>query len=237
MRLSRYFLPTLREPPREAEIVSHRLMLRAGMMRQEAAGIYAFLPLGLPGVAEDLPNRARRAKPLRRHRIADADHPVGRSVARKRTLRGLRQGNAAHQGPSRARHAVRADQRGDDHRNLPRFCALVQGFAAQSLSHPMEIPRRGASALRADARPRIPDEGCLFVRRRSGRRATFLQQDVRRLPAHLPAHGLQVDPDARRDRARSAATSATSSSSSRKPASWKCFATRTIWTCRCRAPT
>ena len=47
MRLSRYFLPILKEPPREAEIVSHRLMLRAGMMRQEAAGIYAFLPLGL----------------------------------------------------------------------------------------------------------------------------------------------------------------------------------------------
>jgi prolyl-tRNA synthetase len=46
MRLSRYFLPTLRETPKEAEIVSHRLMLRAGMMRQEAAGIYAFLPLG-----------------------------------------------------------------------------------------------------------------------------------------------------------------------------------------------
>ena len=47
MRLSRYFLPILRELPKEAEIVSHRLMLRAGMMRQEAAGIYAFLPLGL----------------------------------------------------------------------------------------------------------------------------------------------------------------------------------------------
>jgi prolyl-tRNA synthetase len=47
MRLSRYFLPTLRETPKEAEIVSHRLMLRAGMIRQEAAGIYAFLPLGL----------------------------------------------------------------------------------------------------------------------------------------------------------------------------------------------
>jgi prolyl-tRNA synthetase len=47
MLLSRYFLPILREAPREAEIVSHRLMLRAGMMRQEAAGIYAFLPLGL----------------------------------------------------------------------------------------------------------------------------------------------------------------------------------------------
>jgi len=47
MRLSRYFMPILRDVPREAEIVSHRLMLRAGMMRQEAAGIYAFLPLGL----------------------------------------------------------------------------------------------------------------------------------------------------------------------------------------------
>jgi prolyl-tRNA synthetase len=46
MRLSGYFLPILREVPKEAEIVSHRLMLRAGMMRQEAAGIYAWLPLG-----------------------------------------------------------------------------------------------------------------------------------------------------------------------------------------------
>ena len=46
MRLSRYFLPVLKETPAEAQIVSHRLMLRAGMMRQEAAGIYAWLPLG-----------------------------------------------------------------------------------------------------------------------------------------------------------------------------------------------
>ena len=47
MRLSRYFLPILRETPKEAEIVSHRLMLRAGLIRQESAGIYAWLPLGL----------------------------------------------------------------------------------------------------------------------------------------------------------------------------------------------
>src|SRR5512136_497918 len=47
MRLSRYFLPIVKETPKEAEIVSHRLMLRAGMIRQEAAGIYAWLPLGL----------------------------------------------------------------------------------------------------------------------------------------------------------------------------------------------
>ncbi len=47
MRLSRYFMPTLRETPSEARIVSHRLMLRAGMIRQSSAGIYSWLPLGL----------------------------------------------------------------------------------------------------------------------------------------------------------------------------------------------
>ena len=46
MRLSRFLLPVLKETPSEAQIVSHRLMLRAGMLRQEAAGIYAWLPLG-----------------------------------------------------------------------------------------------------------------------------------------------------------------------------------------------
>ena len=47
MRLSRYFIPVLKENPKEAEIVSHRLMLRAGMIRQQSAGIYSWLPLGL----------------------------------------------------------------------------------------------------------------------------------------------------------------------------------------------
>lgn len=46
MRMSTYFLPTLKETPSEAQIVSHRLMLRAGMIRQTSAGIYAWLPLG-----------------------------------------------------------------------------------------------------------------------------------------------------------------------------------------------
>ncbi len=47
MRMSQYFLPTLKENPAEAQIVSHRLMLRAGLVRQTSAGIYAWLPLGL----------------------------------------------------------------------------------------------------------------------------------------------------------------------------------------------
>ena len=47
MRLSRFFMPTIKETPSEAQIVSHRLMLRAGMIRQSSAGIYSWLPLGL----------------------------------------------------------------------------------------------------------------------------------------------------------------------------------------------
>jgi prolyl-tRNA synthetase len=47
MRLSRYFLPVLRDTPKDAEIASHQLMLRTGMIRQESAGIYAWLPMGL----------------------------------------------------------------------------------------------------------------------------------------------------------------------------------------------
>ncbi len=47
MRVSRYFLPVLKETPSDAQIVSHRLMLRAGMIRQAAAGIYSWMPLGL----------------------------------------------------------------------------------------------------------------------------------------------------------------------------------------------
>src|SRR5262245_8870947 len=46
MRISQYFMPILRDDPKEAEIASHRLMLRAGMIRQEAAGSYSWLPLG-----------------------------------------------------------------------------------------------------------------------------------------------------------------------------------------------
>jgi prolyl-tRNA synthetase len=47
MRVSRYFLPVLKETPSEAQIVSHRYMLRAGMIKQASAGIYSWLPLGL----------------------------------------------------------------------------------------------------------------------------------------------------------------------------------------------
>ena len=81
MRLSRYFLPILRETPKEAEIVSHRLMLRAGLIRQESAGIYAWLPLGLKVLNKINAIIREEQDARRRDRGADADDPVGGAVA------------------------------------------------------------------------------------------------------------------------------------------------------------
>ena len=47
MKYSNFFLPTLKDAPSEAEIVSHKLMIRSGMIKQSSAGIYSWLPLGL----------------------------------------------------------------------------------------------------------------------------------------------------------------------------------------------
>ena len=47
MRLTNYFLPVLKESPSDSEIVSHQLMMRAGMISQSSSGIYSWLPLGL----------------------------------------------------------------------------------------------------------------------------------------------------------------------------------------------
>ena len=140
------------DPARDAEGGGDRLAPADAARRHDPAGGGRHLRLAAARACACCnkinADRPRGAEPRRRHRAADADHPVGRSVARERALRRLRQGDAAHQGPARARHALRADQRGDDHRDLPRLCALLQGPAAQPLSHPVEVPRRGAPALR-----------------------------------------------------------------------------------------
>ena len=63
MRLTRYFLPVLKETPAEAQIASHRLMLRAGMVRQASSGIYSWLPLGYKVLKriEDIVHREQQA--------------------------------------------------------------------------------------------------------------------------------------------------------------------------------
>ena len=132
MRLSRYFLPILRETPKEAEIVSHRLMLRAGMMRQEAAGIYAWLPLGfrvlkkIEQIVREEQDRAGAIELLMPTlQLADLWRESGRYDAYGPEMLRIKD-----------RHereiALRADQRGDDHRNLPRLRAFLPRPAAKS---------------------------------------------------------------------------------------------------------
>ncbi len=151
----------------------------------------------LQGAAPARADRARGAGARRAHPAADADPAVGRPVARERALRRLRRRDAAHQGPPRARPALRADQRGADHRHLPLGGRQLQGAAAHALPHPVEVPRRGPPALRRDARPRVPDEGRLQLRPDEGRRAARLQPAHGQLHPHLRAHGAEGDPDAR----------------------------------------
>ena len=102
MRLSRFFLPVLRETPKEAEIVSHQLMLRSGMVRQASAGIYSWLPLGFR-VLKKIEQIVREEQD--RSGAIEMLMPTiqsGRPVAREQALRRLRPGDAALQGPARA---------------------------------------------------------------------------------------------------------------------------------------
>ena len=149
MRLSRFFLPVLRETPKEAEIVSHQLMLRAGMIRQSSAGIYSWLPLGFrvlkkieqivreeqdrSGAIEMLMPTLQPADLWRESKRYDAYGPE------------MLRFEDRHE----PRDAVRADQRGADHADLPRRREVVSRPAAQSLPHPVEVPRRGAARASA----------------------------------------------------------------------------------------
>ena len=119
MRLSGYFLPTLQENPAEAQVVSHRLMLRAGMIRQSSAGIYSWLPLGL-----------RVLRNIERI-VRDEQNAVGCHEMLMPTIQSAElwreSGRYEAYGPEmlrirdrhRPRNAVRPDQRGADHRDRP----------------------------------------------------------------------------------------------------------------------
>ena len=200
MRLSQYFLPLLRENPSEAQIVSHRLMLRAGMIRQSSAGIYSWLPLGLrvlkqvEQIVREEQDRSGAQEilmptiqPAELWRESGRYDDYGKEMLRIRD----RHDREMLYGPTNEEQVT--DDRPRRDQELPRP-------AEEPLSHPVEVPRRGAAALWRDARPRIPDEGRLQLRPRRGRGQALLQQDVRRLSAHLRADGAEGDPDARRYR-------------------------------------
>ena len=161
MRLSEYFLPVLRENPSEAQIVSHRLMLRAGMIRQSSAGIYSWLPLGLrvlkkvETIVREEQDRSGAQEilmptiqPAELWRESGRYDDYGKEMLRIRD----RHDREMLYGPTNEEQVteiVRASIK--SYRDLPKA----------ALPHPVEISRRGAAALWRDARARISDEGRL----------------------------------------------------------------------------
>ena len=109
MRLTRYFLPVLKETPSEAQIASHRLMLRAGLIKQASAGIYSWLPLGYKVLKRIEQIVHEEQIPRGAYPHADAHAAIGRSVARIRGATMINgQGNSCAL-PTRghwARHAL-----------------------------------------------------------------------------------------------------------------------------------
>ena len=201
MRLSQYFLPLLRENPSEAQIVSHRLMLRAGMIRQSSAGIYSWLPLGLrvlkrvEQIVREEQDRSGAQEilmptiqPAELWRESGRYDDYGKEMLRIRD----RHDREMLYGPTNeeqvttiVRDAIKS------YRDLPKNLYHIQ-WKFRDEVRPRFGVMRGREFLMKD--------NYSFDLDAAGGEA-LLQQDVRRLSAHLRADGAEGDPDARRHRA------------------------------------
>ena len=200
MRLSHYPINTLKETPAEAEIVSHQLMLRAGLIRRLAAGLYTWLPLGLRTLQQGRDDRARGDEPRRRARVLMPAMQPAELWQESGRWEEYRPGAAAHEGPARARLCV-----GPTHeevitdiarREIKSYRQLPVNFYQIQTKFRDEIrPRFGVMRAREfimkDAYSFHVDEASLARR---------LPRDVRCLQAHLHAHGTAVSLRAGRHR-------------------------------------
>ena len=195
MRLSQYFLPTLKETPAEAQIASHRLMLRAGMIRQSSAGIYSWLPLGFRVlknieriVREEMDGTGAQEVLMPTIQPADLWRESGRYDAYGPEMLRIRDRHDREMiyGPTNEdqiteifRESVRS------YRDLPKNLYHIQ----------WKFRGRGETAFRHHARARVLHEGCLFLRHRFRIVQEILQHHVRSLPAHLRARmGIRAIP-------------------------------------------
>ncbi len=200
MRLSRYFLPILKENPREAEIVSHRLMLRAGMIRQQAAGSFSWLPLG------------KRVLDKVCRIVREEQDRAGALEILMPTIQGADLWRESGRYDDYGKEMLRIKDRHERDMlfgptNEEMVTEIFRSYVKSYKDLPLNLYHIQWK-FRDEVRPRfgvmrsarIPDEGRLFLRPRFRGREGRLQPDVRLLSAHFHPHGPEGNSDARRHR-------------------------------------
>ena len=170
MKASQFFISTLKEAPADAEVVSHQLMMRAGMIKRLGAGIYNYMPMGLRVIRKV---EAIIREEMNRAGAVELLMPVVQPAELWQET-----GRFQKMGPELLRVKDRHDR---DFVIQPTSEEVITDIARQELrsykqlpqeflSHPDQVPRRAPAALRRDARARVHDEGRLFLRPRPRRR-------------------------------------------------------------------
>ena len=171
-------IPTLRDVPADAEVVSHKLLVRAGMIRQVARGIYDFLPLGVRVRAQGRAHRPRGDGPRRRAGGSDARRLSGRAVAGERAL-----------GAATARSCLRFKDRNDrDFCFGPTHEEVVTDLVRRDVRSYRDLPLnlyQIQMKFRDEVRPRF---GLMRGREFIMKDAYSFHVDARRLRARVRAH-------------------------------------------------
>ena len=156
--------PSRRRPPTRRSR-RHKLLVRAGFIRQLGAGIYDYLPLAKRIAHEDRGDRPRGDGRHRRPGVLPARPPPRGDLEGVGPLGRDGRQHVPAEGPQGRRLLPRHDARGDLHRHRARRAALVPAAAAGLVPDPDEVPRRAAPEVRPPARAPVHDEGRLLVRR------------------------------------------------------------------------
>ena len=169
LRMSSLFVRTLRDDPADAEVPSHRLLVRAGYIRRAAPGIYTWLPLGLR-VLRNIERIVREEMDA-----IGAQELQFPALLPREPYEATGRWTEYGDGIFRLKDRKGADYLlGPTHEEM--FTLVVKDLYSSykdlplsALPDPDEVPRRGASPRRAAARPRVRDEGLLLLRRRPTR--------------------------------------------------------------------
>lgn len=164
MKASQFFISTLKEAPADAEVASHKLMMRAGMIKRLGAGIYNYMPMGLRVI--------RKVERIIREEMDAAGAVECLMPVIQPAELWQETGRFDKMGPELLRVK---DRHNRDFVVQPTSEEVITDIARQELRSYRQLPknfyhiqtkfpRRAPPALRADARPRVHDEGRLFLR-------------------------------------------------------------------------